>query len=82
MPAHPEHIMKLTGVDPYLETEIAVSSAIQLLDVDMLMCSVLSQSSAKSTDQNVFSMNQTSWRNEESTIHDIYSYDPAINRYD
>jgi hypothetical protein len=83
MPTHPGFLWYLTNLNPFTDTVKAVTQAIRMLDVDMLMCRVPTCSAnVTATDERFLSLALTEWRNDNTTIRDIYSYDPAQMRHD
>lgn len=71
MPNHPGFVQKLTGLDPNADAVDAISTAIEKLDVDMMMGSVPRAVGFA-----------TGWRNQENCRKDIFGYDPSRDRDD
>lgn len=82
MPKHRNFLKKLTGIDPFENTVEAVTQAVHKLDIDMLMCSIPEQTLVDDKADNLYGLSTTKWRNKNSTLKDIFTYNPTVNRND
>jgi len=79
-PGHPGFLKKLTGIDPFENTEQAIAKAVALLDIDLLAGSVAHQTQATADAPHLYGLHTTAWRHAGSPRADIVSYDPARDR--
>jgi len=79
LPNHREFLKFLTGIDCFIDMENAVSEAIYKLDVDILAFGIPKTPENKAeleNDPNLYGTAATHWRNEETTLSDVFSHDP------
>lgn len=83
MPEHRGFIRYLTGLDCMKEPEEAISRAVRLLDVGILMCSAphaAADPEQMEQDPNLYNLSPTAWRNHDTTDSRIFEHDPLANR--